>query len=419
FQVKVERVNADSKSQRLQNNTIWASYTEIIETQFAYPNTAILGIRFDSEYFSSIPNRTYEIYGIEMKVPSNYDPFERTYTGFWDGTFKIAWTNNPAWILYDLMTNKRYGLGWRLGEFNVDKWALYQAAQYCDQMVPDGFGGQEPRFTCNAWLTDQRKAYDVINDICSIFRAMPVWNGREFTVVMDRPADPVWTYTNANVISGEFSYQCSAQKARHNEIHIEYIDADDSYERKIEVVSDDDLIRRHGLNVKKVTAFACTSRGQAFRTGKWILETERLETKTVTFAVGAEGLMHIPGDIIRVADCDYADTNIGGRVLDINGNKVTLDREIEINGNSHLTYIDGEAKHKDIRIVSKNGKEVMLESEPVGLAELGVWSLTTQEINVQLFRALTINEEEQGQYTIVALQHEPQKEAIVDNGAVF
>ncbi|MDX3898886.1 TipJ family phage tail tip protein, partial [Pasteurella multocida] len=237
------------------------------------------------------------------------------------------WTNNPAWILYDLMTNKRYGLGWRLGEFNVDKWALYQAAQYCDQMVPDGFGGQEPRFTCNAWLTDQRKAYDVINDICSIFRAMPVWNGREFTVVMDRPADPVWTYTNANVISGEFSYQYSAQKARHNEIHIEYIDADDSYERKIEVVSDDDLIRRHGLNVKKVTAFACTSRGQAFRTGKWILETERLETKTVTFAVGAEGLMHIPGDIIRVADCDYADTNIGGRVLDINGNKVTLDRE--------------------------------------------------------------------------------------------
>ncbi len=419
FQVKVERMNADSKSQRLQNNTIWASYTEIIETQFAYPNTAILGIRFDSEYFSSIPNRTYEIYGIEMKVPSNYDPFERTYTGFWDGTFKIAWTNNPAWILYDLMTNKRYGLGWRLGAFNVDKWALYQAAQYCDQMVPDGFGGQEPRFTCNAWLTDQRKAYDVINDICSIFRAMPVWNGREFTVVMDRPADPVWTYTNANVIGGEFSYQYAAQKARHNEIHIEYIDANDSYERKIEVVSDDDLIRRHGLNVKKVTAFACTSRGQAFRTGKWILETERLETKTVTFAVGAEGLMHIPGDVIRVADCDYADTNIGGRVLAVNGRNVTLDKEISLWSNSYLTYIDGEAKHKDIRIVSKNGKEVTLESEPVGLAEFGVWSLTTQEINVQLFRALTISEEKQGQYTIVALQHEPQKEAIVDNGAVF
>ncbi|MCL7774902.1 host specificity protein J, partial [Pasteurella multocida] len=419
FQVKVERVNADSKSQRLQNNTIWASYTEIIETQFAYPNTAILGIRFDSEYFSSIPTRTYEIYGIEMKVPSNYDPVNRTYTGLWDGTFKVAWSNNPAWVLYDLMTNKRYGLGWRLGSFNVDKWTLYQVAQYCDQLVPDGFGGKEPRFTCNAWLTEQRKAYDVINDICSIFRAMPVWNGQEFTVVMDRPADPVWTYTNANVISGEFSYQYSAQKARHNEIHVEYVDASDSYERKIEIISDDDLIRRHGLNIKKVTAFGCTSRGQAFRTGKWILETERLETKTVTFAVGAEGLMHLPGDIIRIADCHYADTNIGGRVLAVDGRKVTLDREITPWDKSYLTYINQEAKHTDIRIVNVNGNEVTLESEPVGLAEFGVWSLTTQEINVQLFRALTINEEEQGQYTIVALQHEPQKEAIVDNGAVF
>ncbi|HDR1922808.1 TPA: host specificity protein J, partial [Pasteurella multocida] len=419
FKIKVERVTADSTSQRLQNNTIWASYTEIIETEFAYPNTAIVGVRFNSEYFSSIPNRTYEIYGIKIKVPSNYDPVNRTYTGLWDGTFKVAWSNNPAWVLYDLMTNKRYGLGWRLGSFNVDKWTLYQVAQYCDQLVPDGFGGKEPRFTCNAWLTDQRKAYDVINDICSIFRAMPVWNGQEFTVVIDRPSDPVWTYTNANVIGGEFSYQYSAQKARHNEIHVEYVDASDSYERKIEIVSDDDLIRRHGLNIKKVTAFGCTSRGQAFRTGKWILETERLETKTVTFSVGVEGLMHIPGDIIRIADCHYADTNIGGRVLAVNGRKVTLDREITPWDKSYLTYINQEAKHTDIRIVNVSGNEVTLESEPIGLTELGVWSLTTQEINVQLFKALTISEEKQGQYTIVALQHEPQKEAIVDNGAVF
>ncbi|MFC0908002.1 host specificity protein J [Pasteurella multocida] len=419
FKIKVERLTEDSTSQRLQNNTIWASYTEIIETEFAYPNTAIVGVRFDSEYFSSIPNRTYEIYGIKIKVPSNYDPVNRTYTGLWDGTFKVAWSNNPAWVLYDLMTNKRYGLGWRLGSFNVDKWTLYQVAQYCDQLVPDGFGGKEPRFTCNAWLTDQRKAYDVINDICSIFRAMPVWNGQEFTVVMDRPADPVWTYTNANVVDGEFTYQYSAQKARHNEIHVEYVDASDSYERKIEIVSDDDLIRRHGLNIKKVTAFGCTSRGQAFRTGKWILETERLETKTVTFTVGVEGLMHIPGDIIRIADCHYADTNIGGRVLAVNGRKVTLDREITPWDKSYLTYINQEAKHTDIRIVNVSGNEVTLESEPIGLTELGVWSLTTQEINVQLFKALMISEDKQGQYTIVALQHEPQKEAIVDNGAVF
>ncbi|MGC7561320.1 TipJ family phage tail tip protein [Pasteurella sp. PK-2025] len=419
FTIQFERITEDSTSQRLQNNTIWASYTEIIETEFTYPNTAIVGVRFDSEYFGSIPNRTYEIYGIKLKVPSNYDPVNRTYTGLWDGTFKIAWSNNPAWVLYDLMTNKRYGLGQRLGAFNVDKWALYQVAQYCDQLVPDGFGGQEPRFTCNAWLTDQRKAYDVISDLCSIFRALPVWNGQEFTVVMDRPSDPVWTYTNANVINGEFSYQYSAQKSRHNEIHVEYVDANDSYERKIEVISDDDLIRRHGLNIKKITAFACTSRGQAFRMGKWMLETGRLETKTVTFTVGAEGLMHIPGDIIRVADCYYADTNIGGRVLSISENIVTLDREITIAGESYLTYVNQEAKHKDIRILSVNGNLVSLEFEPIGLEKYGVWSITTQKIDVQLFRALEINEEKDGQYTIVALQHEPQKEAIVDNGAVF
>ncbi|SUU97066.1 Phage-related protein [Avibacterium paragallinarum] len=314
------------------------------------------------------------------------------------------------------MTNKRYGLGQRLGEFNVDKWTLYQVAQYCDQLVPDGFGGKEPRFTCNAWLVEQRKAYDVINDICSIFRAMPVWNGREFTVVMDRPADPVWTYTNANVVNGEFSYQYSALKARHNEIHVEYIDASDSYEKKVEVVSDDALIRRYGLNIKKVTAFGCTSRGQAHRTGKWILETERLETKTVTFSVGAEGLMHIPGDVIRVADSDYAATNIGGRVLAIDGRKAILDREIEINGKSYLTYINAE----DIRILGvAEGNQAVLETMPEDLVPYTVWSLTTQQINVQLFKCLTISEEEKGKYTIVALQHEPQKEAIVDNGAVF
>ncbi|PVX40518.1 putative phage tail protein [Pasteurella langaaensis DSM 22999] len=420
FQVRVERLTEDSTSQRLQNNTIWSSYTEIIETQFTYPNTALVGIQFDSEYFGSIPNRNYEIYGIKLKIPSNYDPINRTYEGLWDGTFKVAWSNNPAWVLYDLMTNKRYGLGQRLGEFSVDKWTLYQVAQYCDQMVPDGFGGKEPRFTCNAWLVEQRKAYDVINDICSIFRAMPVWNGREFTVVMDRPTDPVWTYTNANVVNGEFSYQYSAMKARHNEIHVEYIDASDSYEKKVEVVSDDSLIRRYGLNIKKVTAFGCTSRGQAHRTGKWILETERLETKTVTFSVGAEGLMHIPGDVIRVADSDYAATNIGGRVLGINGRKVTLDREIELSGNSHFTYINAEGKHKDIRILSiENGNIAVLDSEPEDLSNYAVWSLTTQQINVQLFKCLSISEDDKGKYTIVALQHEPQKEAIVDNGAVF
>ena len=419
FIVKVERTTDDSTTQRLQNNTIWSSYTEIIDTEFTYPNTALMGVKFDSEYFSNIPTRTYDLLGLKVKVPSNYDTRTRKYTGMWDGTFKIDWTDNPAWVLYDVVTNKRYGLGGRLGEFGADKWALYQVAQYCDQLVPDGFGGQEPRFTCNVWLTEQRSAYQVINDICSIFRAMPVWNGQQLTVVMDRPADPVWTYTNANVDESGFSYTFSARKSRHNAIQVEYADKENSYEKAIEYVADDESIRKNGLNVKKITAFGCTSRGQAHRTALWLLQTEKLETKTVTFTVGAEGLMHIPGDIIKVADTHYAGTNIGGRVLAVNGMTVTLDREITISGNSYLSYINANAKHQNIKIISVNGTEVTLDQPPVGLELYGVWSLTTQQVTSQLFKALSVKEESKGKYTIMALQHDPQKEAIVDNGAKF
>ena len=419
FTIKVERLTEDSNSQRLQNNTLWSSYTEVIDTVFTYPNTALVGVKFDSEYFSNLPTRTYDILGIKVKIPSNYNPRTRQYSGVWDGTFKIDWTDNPAWVLFDIVTNKRYGLGNRLGDFGADKWTLYQVAQYCDQLVPDGFGGKEPRFTCNAWLTEQRSAYDVINDICSIFRAMPVWNGQQLTVVMDRPYDPVWTYTNANVDKGLFNYTFSAKKARHNAIQVEYVDKNNAYERMIEYVSDDDAIRKYGLNVKKITAFGCTSRGQAHRTGLWLLQTEKLETKTVTFTVGTEGLMHIPGDIIRVSDTYYAGTNIGGRVLAVDGKKVTLDREISVNGNSYFSYINQNARHQDIKIISAKGAEVTLDQTPTGLETYGVWSLSTQQVTSQLFKALTVKEEAKGKYTITALQHEPQKEAIVDNGAKF
>lgn len=419
FTIKVERLTADSGSQKLQDNTLWSSYTEVIDTVFTYPNTALVGVKFDSEYFGNLPTRTYDIMGIKVKIPSNYNPRTRQYSGVWDGTFKIDWTDNPAWVLFDIVTNKRYGLGNRLGEFGADKWTLYQVAQYCDQLVPDGFGGKEPRFTCNAWLTEQRSAYDVINDICSIFRAMPVWNGQQLTIVMDRPYDPVWTYTNANVDKGLFNYTFSAKKTRHNAIQVEYVDKNNSYERMIEYVSDDDAIRKYGLNVKKITAFGCTSRGQAHRAGLWLLQTEKLETKTVTFTVGTEGLMHIPGDIIRVSDTYYAGTNIGGRVLSVDGKKVTLDREISISGDSYFSYINQNAKHQDIKIISAKGSEVTLDQAPIGLEAYGVWSLSTQQVTSQLFKALTVKEEEKGKYTITALQHEPQKEAIVDNGAKF
>ncbi|MGV3058093.1 TipJ family phage tail tip protein [[Pasteurella] aerogenes] len=420
FTLRVERVEADSKSQRLQNGTLWASYTEIIDTQFAYPNTALVGIMFDSEYFNAIPQRNYEIKGIKLRVPSNYDPATRQYNGLWDGTFKIAWSDNPAWVLFDILTNTRYGLGQRLGEINIDKWALYNVAQYCDQLVPDGFGNKEPRFTCNAWLTEQKSAYELINDICSIFRAIPVWTGTELTVIQDRPADPVWIYTNANVVNGEFTRQYSALKSRHNAIHVEYLDKSDFYQKKIEYVSDDEFIRKHGLNVKKVTAFGCTSRGQAYRTGRWILETEKLEKETITFSVGREGLMHIPGDIFEVADNHYAGTDIGGRVLAIKDKTVTLDREIELSDNSYFSYIDGNATQNTLKILGVgNGNQVTLDRAPVGLTKYGVWSLSTQQIRSKRYKAMAIAENDDGTYTITGLQHEPQKEAIVDNGAHF
>ncbi|WP_404811179.1 phage tail protein [Actinobacillus pleuropneumoniae] len=418
FTVRVERLNADSDSQRLQNKTVWASYTEIIDTDFAYPNTAYVGIKFNSENFSSIPTRGYEIFGIEVKLPSNYDPETRKYTGLWDGTFKIAWTNNPAWVLLDILTNKRYGLGERLGDFGVDKWALYSIAQYCDQLVPDGYGNMEPRFTCNFWMTEQRSAYDVISDLCSIFRGIPVWNGTEMTFIIDRPADPVWTYTNANVINGEFSRQYSAKKSRHNAIQVEYKDKDNAYQSAIEYVSDNDLIRKNGFNLLKVTAFGCTSRGQAYRTGRWILETEKLETETVTFSVGSEGLMHIPGDIIRVTDNHFAGTNLGGRVLSVSDKVVTVDREITLPANSYFSYINAEAKHASIKITKINGTKLTLEAAPAGLKEYDVYSISSQKVTSRLYRCMTITEDD-GTYTITALQHEPQKEAIVDNGASF
>ncbi|HDL4109552.1 TPA: DUF1983 domain-containing protein [Mannheimia haemolytica] len=415
FNISVERVTKDSNSQRLQNGTIWSSYTEIIDTEFTYPNSAVAGISFDSEYFNNIPTRNYLIKAKKVKVPSNYDPVKRTYTGFWDGTFKIAWTNNPAWEIYDLapILSKMLGV-----EISFDKWALYDVARYCDQLVPDGMGGMEPRFTCNVWLTEVKTAYDLLNDFCSVFRAIPIWTGTEVSVIIDRPRDPVWTYTNANVVSG-FERSYSARKSRHNAVQVTYSDKTNGYESAIEYVSDDEEIKKHGLNLSQITAFGCTSRGQAHRTGKWILETEKREKETITFTVGREGLMHLPGDIIRVADSHYAGTEIGGRVLAINGRKVTLDREISIDNASYFTYINGEATHSSIKIQSVNGKEITLDSTPTGLETYGVWSLSTKQISSGLYRSISIVENADGTNTITALQHEPQKEAIVDNAAHF
>ena len=420
FTVTVKRVTADSKSQRLQNGTHWVSYTEIIDTKLSYPNMAIVGIKTDSRYNPNFPNINFLLYGRIIKIPTTYNPETRTYApGLWRGDFKMGWTNNPAWIFYDLITDKLAGLGQRIGDYGIDKFQLYEIAKYCDELVDDGYGGKEPRMVSNLWITEQREAYNVISDMASVFRALAVWDGTQFTAIQDRPTDPVCLYTQSNVLGGKFSRQYAAGKAIFTAVEVEYADERNLYQKAIEYVADNSMIARYGYNVKKITAYGCTSRGQAHRYGKWVLETSRLEQCTITFAVGRQGLMHLPGDIIEVADNNYAGQVIGGRVIAVNGRQVTLDRAVEITENSHLSYLNADYQLTKIKVISAQGAVITLDTAPDGLNEYDNWVLKSGVVSTQLYRALGITENDDGSYTITALQHEPQKEAIVDGSASF
>lgn len=423
FTITVKRLTADSKSQRLQNGTHWVSYTEIIDTKLSYPNMALIGIKTDSRYNPNFPNVNLLLYGRLVKVPSTYNPETRTYEpGIWRGDWKEEWTDNPAWIFYDLVTNSLAGLGKRIGEYGLDKFQLYQIAKYCDELVDDGYGGKEPRMVSNLWITEQRDAYNVLSDMASVFRSIAVWNGTQFSAIQDRTSDPVCLYTQSNVVDGKFSRQFAAGKTIFTAVEVEYADERNFYQKAVEYVADDLIIARYGYNVKKITAYGCTSRGQAHRYGKWVLETSRLEQCTITFVVGRQGLLHLPGDIIEIADNDFSGKTLGGRVVAINGKKVTLDQPVEITGNSYLSYLNDEmqlVKIKIINVDNANKSVITLETNPVGLNVMDDWVLKTPQVSTQLYRALGITENDDGSYTITALQHEPQKEAIVDGSASF
>ncbi|HIH4780843.1 TPA: phage tail tip protein, partial [Escherichia coli] len=383
----------------------------------------------DSEQFGSQQvSRNYHLRGRILQVPSNYNPQTRQYSGIWDGTFKPAYSNNMAWCLWDMLTHPRYGMGKRLGAADVDKWALYVIGQYCDQSVPDGFGGTEPRITCNAWLTTQRKAWDVLSDFCSAMRCMPVWNGQTLTFVQDRPSDKVWTYNRSNVVMPDdgapFRYSFSALKDRHNAVEVNWIDPDNGWETATELVEDTQAIARYGRNVTKMDAFGCTSRGQAHRAGLWLIKTELLETQTVDFSVGAEGLRHVPGDVIEICDDDYAGISTGGRVLAVNSQTrtLTLDREITLpsSGTTLISLVDGSGNPVSVEVQSvTDGLKVKVNRVPDGVAEYSVWGLKLPTLRQRLFRCVSIRENDDGTYAITAVQHVPEKEAIVDNGAHF
>ncbi|EOA4569321.1 phage tail protein [Escherichia coli] len=429
FNIRMRRMTPDSTTDQLQNKTLWSSYTEIIDVKQCYPNTALVGVQVDSEQFGSQQvSRNYHLRGRILQVPSNYNPQTRQYSGIWDGTFKPAYSNNMAWCLWDMLTHPRYGMGKRLGAADVDKWALYVIGQYCDQSVPDGFGGTEPRITCNAWLTTQRKAWDVLSDFCSAMRCMPVWNGQTLTFVQDRPSDKVWTYNRSNVVMPDdgapFRYSFSALKDRHNAVEVNWIDPNNGWETATELVEDTQAIARYGRNVTKMDAFGCTSRGQAHRAGLWLIKTELLETQTVDFSVGAEGLRHVPGDVIEICDDDYAGISTGGRVLAVNSQTrtLTLDREITLpsSGTTLISLVDGSGNPVSVEVQSvTDGLKVKVSRVPDGVAEYSVWGLKLPTLRQRLFRCVSIRENDDGTYAITAVQHVPEKEAIVDNGAHF
>lgn len=297
FNVRVSRISADSTSDRISNNTFFASYVEIVDAKLSYPHCAVAALAIDSDQFgSSVPRRNYLLKGRLLKVPSNYNPDTRTYApGAWDGSFKTAWSNNPAWVFYDIVTTARYStLARRLKVADIDKWSLYQIGRYCDEMVSDGYGGQEPRFVCNAYVANRRQAGEVLLDLASVYTGLPVWNGNQLSVVMDADSDPVALYNNSNVKDGLFAYAGAAFKAIHTAVEVQYLDKHDGYRSKIEPVQDDAAIKRYGLNPKRVVAFGCDSRGQAVRVGAWVLQTELRQQNTISFTVGREGLRHLP-----------------------------------------------------------------------------------------------------------------------------
>ncbi|EES7744456.1 host specificity protein J [Escherichia coli] len=429
FNIRMVRETADSTPDQLQNKTLWSSYTEIIDVKQCYPNTAIVGLQVDAEQFGGQQMTVnYHIRGRIIQVPSNYDPEKRTYSGIWDGSLKPAYSNNPAWCLWDMLTHPRYGMGKRLGAADVDKWALYAIGQYCDQTVPDGFGGTEPRMTFNAYLSQQRKAWDVLSDFCSAMRCMPVWNGQTLTFVQDRPSDVVWPYTNCDVVVDDngvgFRYSFSALKDRHTAVEVNYTDPQNGWQTSTELVEDPEAILRYGRNLLKMDAFGCTSRGQAHRAGLWVIKTGLLETQTVDFTLGSQGLRHTPGDIIEICDNDYAGTMTGGRILSIDAasRTLTLDREVTLpeTGAATVNLINGSGKPVSVAITAHPAPDrIQVSTLPDGVETYGVWGLSLPSLRRRLFRCVSIRENTDGTFAITAVQHVPEKEAIVDNGASF
>ena len=422
FDIRVRRVTPDSTGDLLHNDTRWSSYSEIIDDNLSYPHTAVAGAVIDHDQYTDTPTRTYHLRGLIVDVPDNYDPETRTYSGLWLGGFKKAYTNNPAWLFRYLVKNERFGLARHAGYIDVDDGALYTLSQYCDQLVNDGYGGIEPRMTLNAYITEQMSARDLLDNIAGMFRGIALWDGQRLTVMIDAPQDPIATITNANVVDGAFTRSSIARAESYNAVIVSWTDPENGWEQSKEYVADDELIARDGYNETTLEAFGCTSRGQAYRAGKWLIETAKREPSKFTFKMARDAIHFTPGDIIEILDNNRAGARLGGRIVANNGKVITVDKVDSeyIAAGDTISLLDSDGKFKKHQITGVNGNNITLASAPAWIRNGTVFAVSTESAKPVLCRITSVAETENNSvYTIEAAQHDPHKQAVVDEGAIF
>ncbi len=421
--IRVRRLTPNSTSEYVSDKMYIEAVTEVIDAKLRYPNTALLGLQYDAETFGNVAKVAMDTKGRLLKVPTNYNPATRQYVGMWDGTFKEAYSNNPAWIYYDICTVDRYALGDRLTPLMIDKWSLYRLAQYCDQMVPDGLGGQEPRFTCNVYLQSAEGAFEILTKLAGVFRAITFWDGNSIICDADIPQDTYFTYTRANVIDGNFEYSGTRARDRHNVVKIAWDNPANHYKTEYEFVRDEKAIAEAGqVRILELDAWGCTSRGQAQRAGHWALKSEQLETRTVSFKVGLDGYIPLPGKVIEVADPLFAGRANGGRVSAISADRksITLDRDDVVAVAGDRLIINGEDGKAQTRIIqSISGRVVTVTHEFDAIAAQNVWVIDAQDLATMKFRVISITQDEHHQFSVTALQYNPAKFDAIDKGAYF
>lgn len=424
WDIRLRRITADSVASNVQNKTYFDSYTEIIDAKLSYPNSAIVGVEVDSAQFNAIPRRGYHIKGIRCSVPSNYDPVTRVYTGVWDGTFDVAWTDNPAWCFYDMITAGRYGLGDFIDADQVDKWALYDIGRYCDELVPNGFGGTEPRFTCNLYLQTREEAYNVISSMASIFRGMAWWASESITAAADKPGDAVALFNAANVVGGAFSYSGASIKARHTVALVSWNDPADQYRQKIEYVEDAAGIALYGVITSEVLAVGCTSRGQAHRLGRWILYSERLETETVSFRCGMDGTYLAPGAVIQTQDAARAGKRFGGRVVSATTTAITIDAAVTIELGKTYTLStmlpDGTLESRTVSTAPATTATLAVSPAFTAAPQVSaIWVLAASDLTPEVWRVVGLAEVDVGVLEVTALSHRTDKYDAVEQNLLL